>query len=245
MEFSSKTIMWGRVTFVGIASLTLAACGKDEATKTASAGSSASKASSAPFVVPTEAPTERARQRIEREAAAAKLLEAPAKAEPKREREVAPAAPTAPAPAPVIATPAPTPAPVAAPAAPAPVPVAAVASPPPTQVALAPAAAPRPEPTREVPKAEPPRTVAPSTSTRVISREEPSFPREAIQGGIREGRVTARMAIDAAGNVTRVDIVSAEPRNIFNRSVQRALQRWKFEPGAEGRSAETEIVFRE
>lgn len=242
---NNRTIL---VTATLVGSLALAGCGKDEAaTKTASAGSSASKSSAAPFVIPSEAPTERARQRIEREAAAAKLLDVQ-RADPaaRKDRDAPTAAvpaavalPTAapPPPAPVVATPTPTPPPVAAPA---------PKVEPPVQVALAtPAPTRAPEPARELPKAEPPRTVAPTTSTRVVSREEPSFPREAIQSGVREGRVTARMAIDASGNVTRVDIVSAEPRSIFNRSVQRALQRWKFEPGADGRTAETEIVFRE
>jgi protein TonB len=224
---------------------TLIGCGKDEnASKTASAGSSAGK-TAAPFVIPNDAPTERARQRIEREAAAAKLLDI-AKPEPTARKDATPTSAVAAAPppaAPAIATPTPAAAP---PAAPAPTPAPAPKAEPPVQVALAaPAPAKAPEPARELPKAEPPKTVAPATSTRVVSREEPVFPREAVQNGVREGRVTARMNIDASGSVTRVDIVSAEPRNVFNRSVQRALQRWKFEPGADGRSAETEIVFRE
>ena len=92
-------------------------------------------------------------------------------------------------------------------------------------------------------KAEPAKAV--STVARVLSREEPAFPREAIQQGVKEGRVTARMYVDAKGGVTRVDILSAEPRRVFDRSVQRALSQWRFDTGAEGRTVDTEVVFKD
>ena len=51
------------------------------------------------------------------------------------------------------------------------------------------------------------------------------------------------MNINALGDVTGVIIISARPVRIFDREVQLALQRWKFNPGADGRTFDTEINF--
>ncbi len=81
------------------------------------------------------------------------------------------------------------------------------------------------------------------TTTTAINREQPNFPREAVRQGVENGTVRARMSINAAGEVTAVTIVSARPARIFDREVQAALQRWKFNAGADGRSFETEVNF--
>ena len=88
----------------------------------------------------------------------------------------------------------------------------------------------------------PPKDVA-STVT-VISREQPDFPRDAVRGGIESGSVRARVVINAAGGVASVVILEAKPARVFDRSVTQALQRWKFNPGTEGRTYETEINFK-
>ena len=129
------------------------------------------------------------------------------------EPRLAPTAPVAAAPAPVIA---PTPAPVAAPA------PAVVAAPAP-------------------PVARP--TTAADTNVVVVNRESPSFPRDAVRQGVESGVVRAKVTINASGDVTAVTILSARPARIFDREVQNTLQRWKFNPGADGRSYETEIAF--
>ena len=77
----------------------------------------------------------------------------------------------------------------------------------------------------------------------VISREQPNFPREAIRQGVEGGTVRARITINALGDVTSVTIVSARPARVFDREVQLALQRWKFNAGADGRTFDTEINF--
>ena len=77
----------------------------------------------------------------------------------------------------------------------------------------------------------------------VVSREQPSFPREAVRQNVESGTVRARMNINALGDVTGVIIISARPVRIFDREVQLALQRWKFNPGADGRTFDTEINF--
>ena len=151
------------------------------------------------------------------------LRDAPAvaKPEPARKEAPVPVIPEArPAPvAPVATAPAPA-APVAAPvAAPAPAVVAA-----PVQPAARPAA-------------------AADSNIVVVNRESPSFPRDAVRQGVESGIVRAKVTINASGDVTAVTILSARPARIFDREVQNTLQRWKFNPGTDGRSYETEIAF--
>ncbi len=139
------------------------------------------------------------------------------------------AAAPAPASAPAITAPAPQPAPVQ----PAPAPVQQPVSqpaPPPVQVAAA-------QPTAR------PAAPAPSTAVTVLQRESPDFPREASRAGVDSGTVRARITINAAGEATNVSILSANPPRIFDRAVQNALSRWKFNPGAEGRTYDTEVAF--
>ena len=149
------------------------------------------------------------------------LKDAPAKPEPVA--VPAKASDTRPTPVAASPTPLPTPTRVAepAPAAPAPVQVASAAP-------TARPAAPQAELT---------------TQTTAISREQPDFPREAIRQNIDTGTVRAKLTINAAGEVTNVAIVQSRPSRIFDRAVIASLTRWKFNPGAEGRSYETEINF--
>ncbi len=79
---------------------------------------------------------------------------------------------------------------------------------------------------------------------KVLAREQPEFPRDAMKQGVESATVMAKMSINAAGNVTAVTIVQATPARLFDRSVKTSLARWKFNPGPEGRSYETEISFK-
>ena len=76
-----------------------------------------------------------------------------------------------------------------------------------------------------------------------ISRETPSFPREALAAGLDSGNVKARLTIGTNGNVESVDIVSASHRS-FNRVVRDALAHWRFEPGAAGRTTDVDVAFK-
>jgi protein TonB len=77
-----------------------------------------------------------------------------------------------------------------------------------------------------------------------VTRVQPEFPREAVAAGADAGVVRARMTIDAAGEVTRVDIVDARPRRVFDRAVVKTLSQWKFTPGGGGRLKEIDIEFK-
>ena len=78
----------------------------------------------------------------------------------------------------------------------------------------------------------------------MLTRVDPEFPREAVKAGADSGSFRARMTLDAGGVVTRVDIVEAMPRRVFDRAVVQALSQWRFSEGAAGRTVETEVAFR-
>jgi protein TonB len=77
-----------------------------------------------------------------------------------------------------------------------------------------------------------------------VSRINPEFPREAQLASVEKGRVKARLTLDATGEVTRVDIVEASPRRVFDRAVVRSLSQWRYESGAAGRTVEVDLDFK-
>ena len=76
-----------------------------------------------------------------------------------------------------------------------------------------------------------------------VSRVNPEFPREAISAGADTGKVRARMTIDSTGEVTRVEVIEANPRRVFDRAVVKTLSQWKFPAGADGRTMEIDVDF--
>lgn len=79
-----------------------------------------------------------------------------------------------------------------------------------------------------------PQTAKPDTSGILTDVEPtvripPQYPPRALRAGI-EGNVTVEFTIAKDGSVKDPEIVSANPENIFNDAVLRAIQRWKFEP---------------
>ena len=86
-------------------------------------------------------------------------------------------------------------------------------------------------------------TAGPGDAT-LVTRVEPEFPREAVQAGADKGMVKARMTLDGSGEVTRVEVLEANPRRVFDRAVVKTLSQWKFNPGNSGRSVEIDIEFK-
>jgi protein TonB len=135
-----------------------------------------------------------------------------------------------------------------------PAPPSAAAAPPRTEAPRAEAAkteAPKVEPPKpEVAKAPVVAAAAPApapaatSAPRLVSRVDPEFPREAVQGGVDQGSVKARMTLDAPGNVVRVEILDATPRRVFDRAVIRALSQWRYSEGAAGRTVDMEVAFK-
>ncbi|TAG69661.1 MAG: TonB family protein [Burkholderiales bacterium] len=120
----------------------------------------------------------------------------------------------------IAAVPAPAP-----PPAPTPAPAPAAATPAPVAATPAPVARPAPAAPRE---------------GALISRVEPTFPRNAE---VDRGTVRARLTVNAAGAVTNVDIVEANPPRVFDRNVRSALAQWRYEGTGEPQTKLVEISF--
>ena len=100
-----------------------------------------------------------------------------------------------------------------------------------------------PPPVVEAPPAPAPPKPAVRRGITRISGDDPTYPREAIRGGIAKGRVVARLQIDEKGNVTEINITSSEPRGVFDKAVRAALENWKFKAEGERYVGEVEINF--
>ncbi len=103
-----------------------------------------------------------------------------------------------------------------------------------------PAELPRPATVAPTP---PPPPASADISVTVVSRSSPSFPVEGVRQGIKFGFVKARLTIDAAGNVSDISILEARPILAFARETRITLKKWKFNPGAPGRTMDAEITF--
>lgn len=62
-----------------------------------------------------------------------------------------------------------------------------------------------------------------------LVRVEPRFPVDALRQGI-SGWVVLNFSIDETGSVSDIQVISAEPRSVFDREAIRALRRWKYQP---------------
>ena len=65
-----------------------------------------------------------------------------------------------------------------------------------------------------------------------VDVEAPEYPRGAERRQI-EGEVTVRYNVDPAGEVTDVEVVDADPAGVFDRSVLRAMEGWRYAPASE------------
>lgn len=125
----------------------------------------------------------------------------------------------------------------AQPAAPAPQPAAPAptrSEPPPQPVAT------QPQPAAPQPTAAPAR---PSGGLVPISTPQPAYPPEARRAGA-SGEVTVSFTVNTDGSVSDVELVSAKPRGVFDRSVQGAVRRWRFQPTDSAQTVTRTFTFR-
>ncbi|MDM4766462.1 energy transducer TonB [Pelomonas sp. SE-A7] len=85
---------------------------------------------------------------------------------------------------------------------------------------------------------------AAQAAPKVVKKVPPEFPREAAQKGISNGSVKAELAIDPDGKVSKVTVLEAEPKRVFDKAVTAALLEWKYEGSGEKQTAEVKLVFR-
>lgn len=62
-----------------------------------------------------------------------------------------------------------------------------------------------------------------------IERVKPEFPQEAALKGI-EGWVLLRFDITEEGRVENIEVINANPRNMFERKARDAVKKWKYAP---------------
>ena len=77
----------------------------------------------------------------------------------------------------------------------------------------------------------------------LVNKVAPEFPKEAVQAGVDRGHVKARLSLDPSGEVSRVEILEANPRRVFDRAVMRTLAQWKYNAGDGNRAVEVDVEF--
>ncbi|WP_205960927.1 TonB system transport protein TonB [Pantoea rodasii] len=93
------------------------------------------------------------------------------------------------------------------------------------------------------PKANPAPTQTVSDGPKAVNVSKPGYPQRALALRV-EGNVRVKFDVDSDGRVDNVEIISASPRNMFERDVKTAMKKWRYQPGRPGNGLTMNIVFR-
>lgn len=87
---------------------------------------------------------------------------------------------------------------------------------------------------------------APATvGLHVRSRVLPAISKRALESGIYGGKAVVRLHVTSAGTVERVELLSADPPEVYGPDVQHALEQWTFEPPSNPAQFTLDLDFRQ
>jgi protein TonB len=82
------------------------------------------------------------------------------------------------------------------------------------------------------PPVQAPKPARPAGLPSVVSSVQPDYPRQALRDSI-SGEVTIAFTVNADGSVGAANVVSSNPRGVFDRAALDAIRKWRFAPPGE------------